>query len=185
VAGSAGDNTRNGVAITHQTGQVQTPSASPDGKEIVYLSDSGGHANLRVAKVDGSSPPRQIYFERDPVVVIGVPVWSLAGDKIVFVRNYAGTISEWLVNPDGNGPREFVRQGVAAVWSPHPDPAGEHLARGDQVGLHVRLIAKVSWRSGPPSFGTVLRLKTGGYAIVLPAEDAYTRPEPLGSQAPP
>ena len=50
VTGSAGDNTRNGVAITHQTGQVQTPSVSPDGKDIVYLSDSGGHANLWVPR---------------------------------------------------------------------------------------------------------------------------------------
>jgi Tol biopolymer transport system component len=117
VAGSAGDNTKSGVAITHQTGQVQTPSASPDGKEIVYLSDSGGHANLWVAKVDGSTPARQIYFERDPAVTIGVPVWSPAGDKIVFVRSQAGTLHEWLINPDGTGPREFVHQGFAAVWS--------------------------------------------------------------------
>jgi Tol biopolymer transport system component len=117
VAGSAGDNIKNGVAITHQTGQVQTPSASPDGKEIVYLSDSGGHTNLWVARVDDSSPPRQVYFERDPAVNIGVPIWSLAGDKIVFVRTRAGTPSEWLVNPDGSGPRELVHDGRAAVWS--------------------------------------------------------------------
>jgi serine/threonine protein kinase/Tol biopolymer transport system component len=117
VAGSAADNTKQGLAITHQTGQVQTPSASPDGKEIVYLSDSGGHANLWVARLDGSSPPRQISFERDPAVVIGVPVWSPAGDKIVFIHNQAGTLREWLINPDGSGPREFVQQGKGAVWS--------------------------------------------------------------------
>ena len=96
--------------------QTETPSVSPDGKEIVYLSDSGGHANLWVANLDGSSPPRQIYFERNPAVVIGVPIWSLAGDRIVFVRNQ-GTVDEWLINPDGSGPREFVHDGRAAVWS--------------------------------------------------------------------
>ena len=74
-------------------GQVQTPSVSPDGSQVVYLSDSGGHANLWVTRVDGSSPARQIYFERDPRVVIGVPVWSPAGDRIVFIRNQAGTIA--------------------------------------------------------------------------------------------
>jgi Tol biopolymer transport system component len=116
VAGSAEDNTKHGMRITHQTGQVQTPSASPDGNEIVYLSDSGGHANLWVATVDGSRPPRQIYFERDPAIVIGVPIWSPAGDKIVFVRNQ-GTINEWLVNPDGTSPRELVHGGKAAVWA--------------------------------------------------------------------
>ncbi|MBZ5632387.1 MAG: serine/threonine-protein kinase [Acidobacteriia bacterium] len=117
VAGSAGDNTKNGRRITNQTGQVQTPSVSPTGEEVVYLSDSGGHANLWVAKVDGSSPPRQIYFERDPAVTIGIPLWSPAGDKIVFVRTQAGTINEWLVNPDGSGPHELVHDAKAAVWS--------------------------------------------------------------------
>jgi Tol biopolymer transport system component len=118
VAGSAKDNTKNGVAITHQTGQIQTPSVSPDGKQVVYLSDSGGHANLWVAQVDGSSPPRQISFDRDPAEAIGIPIWSPAGDKIVFVRINAGVPPrEWLINPDGSGAHEFLPDGKAAVWS--------------------------------------------------------------------
>jgi Tol biopolymer transport system component len=134
------------VAITHQTGQVQTPSASPDGKEIVYLSDSGGHANLWVAKVDGSSPPRQIFFERDPAVTIGVPVWSLASDKIVFVRNQAGAINEWLVNPDGSGSREFVHQGIAAVWS--PQGRWLYYTTGQQADACIH---KIPAAGGPPA----------------------------------
>lgn len=42
VSGSALENTRGGVRITRQTGLVQTPSVSPDEKQMVYLSDSGG-----------------------------------------------------------------------------------------------------------------------------------------------
>ena len=34
---------------------------------------------------DGSST-RQITFERDPAVVIGIPVWSPAGDRIVMIQ---------------------------------------------------------------------------------------------------
>ena len=116
VDGAPVDNVKNGTRITHQTGQVQTPSASPDGKEIVYLSDSGGHVNLWVAKVDGSNA-RQITFERDPSVVIGIPVWSPAGDRIVMIRSKAGGNSEWLINPDGSGPRELVPRGAGAAWS--------------------------------------------------------------------
>src|SRR5438045_9460686 len=41
----------------------------------------------------------------------------------------------------------------------------------------------VSCRSGPPFRDTVRRLKIGGYAMVLPADEAYTRPEPSGSHA--
>jgi len=49
VPGSPQQNTKDALRITLQTGQAQTPSVSPDGKEFVYLSDSGGHGNLWVA----------------------------------------------------------------------------------------------------------------------------------------
>lgn len=116
VAGTPADNVKNGLRITQQTGQVQTPSASPDNKEVVYLSDSGGHVNVWVAKVDGSST-RQITFERDPAVVIGIPVWSPAGDQIAMIKSRAGTNSQWLINPDGSGLRELVPRGAGAAWS--------------------------------------------------------------------
>ena len=41
--------------VTRQTGQVQTPAVSPDGRELVYLSDTGGHGNLWIARVDGGN----------------------------------------------------------------------------------------------------------------------------------
>jgi eukaryotic-like serine/threonine-protein kinase len=117
ISGTPQENTRNGVRITHQTGQTQTPSVSPDGKEVVYLSDSGGHGNLWVSKVDGSAV-RQITFEHDPSVVIGVPVWSPAGDKIVFIVSRNGKTGEWLVDPDGSALHQLVERGSAASWSP-------------------------------------------------------------------
>jgi serine/threonine protein kinase/Tol biopolymer transport system component len=117
LSGSPTENVRNGLRITRQTGQAQTPSVSPDGKEIAYLSDSGGHGNVWIAKIDGSGV-RQITFERDPAVVIGIPIWSPAGDRIVFILNRAGANSEWLVNSDGSGLRELVGNGAAsATWS--------------------------------------------------------------------
>ena len=64
---------------------MQTPATSPDGREVVYLSDSGGHVNAWVSKVDGTGS-RQLTFEQDPAVVIGIPVWSPAGDRIVMIR---------------------------------------------------------------------------------------------------
>ena len=110
------ENTRRGVRITTQTGQVQTPSVSPDGREVVYLSDSGGHGNLWIAKTDGSAV-RQLTFERDPTVAIGVPVWSPAGDYIVFVLTRQGRTGEWIIHPDGSGLRQLVPAGVWACWS--------------------------------------------------------------------
>jgi Tol biopolymer transport system component len=113
VTGLPAENTRMGIRITRQTGQAQTPSVSPDDSELVYLSDSGGHANPWVGKTDGSAV-RQITFEQNPSVFIGVPVWSPVGNQIVF---RTGNTSLSLINRDGSGLREVVPRGLYAYWS--------------------------------------------------------------------
>ncbi len=115
VAGSPAENTLNATRVTRQTGQVQTPSVSPDGKRIVYISDNGGHANLWVASTDGSTT-RQITFETDPLVSVGIPLWSPRGDLIAFVMNRHGQGGLWAVRPDGTALRQIVR-GWAPCWS--------------------------------------------------------------------
>jgi Tol biopolymer transport system component len=116
VEGSPADNTRGAVRITAQTGQVRTPSRSPDDTEVVYLSDNGGHGNLWVAKTDGSGA-RQITFEEDPAVTIGVPKWSPAEDLIAFVMARAGQIGLSIIHADGSGLREVVAKGRGPCWS--------------------------------------------------------------------
>jgi Tol biopolymer transport system component len=116
VSGSPEDNTRAAVRITHQTGLAQTPSVSPDDTELAYLSDSGGHGNLWVARTDGSGV-RQITFERDPATSVGVPVWSPTSNQIAFVLTRDGIGAQWLVNSDGSGLRRLVH-GLWAYWSP-------------------------------------------------------------------
>jgi Tol biopolymer transport system component len=165
VAGSKAENTKGGLPITRQTGQVQTPSVSPKGDEVVYLSDNGGHANLWVAKADGSRPPRQITFEQDQAVVIGVPIWSPAGDRIVFIRNQAGILNEWLVNPDGTGPHELVHDARAAVWSPD----GRWLYYNDGKNC----IQKIPAAGGPP---TEVRCGATGFGISRDGSTIYYAP---------
>jgi len=116
IGGSAAENTGAAVRITRQTGQAQTPSISPDGTEVVYLSDNGGHGNLWIARTDGSSV-RQVTFERDPAVVLGVPMWSPSGDWIVFIVSSSGVSALWAIRPDGSGLHEVIAQGWGACWS--------------------------------------------------------------------
>jgi Tol biopolymer transport system component len=118
--GTASENVRRGQRLTRQTGQVLTPTAAPGGSEIAFLGDSGGHANLWVASVpDGSL--RQITFESDPDVAVGVPAWSPDGRSIAFVSSRGRTGFEfgiWLVNPDGGNQRNLVPRGLGLAWSP-------------------------------------------------------------------
>ena len=116
VDGSGIENTRRGVQITRQTGQVQTPSVGSTDREVVYLSDSGGHGNLWITDTTTGSS-RQLTYEQDPDVVLGVPVWSPDGRHIAFYATREGLGGNWLVNPDGGNPRELVRSGGWAAWS--------------------------------------------------------------------
>ena len=117
VDGAPVDNVRRASQITHQTGQVQTPSIGPDDKEMVYLSDSGGHSNLWVMKLD-SDETRQITFERDPEKPVGVPVWSPDGKHIAFVirSTIHQDVDAWLISPDGSNLRK-VGVGANPAWS--------------------------------------------------------------------
>ena len=114
------ENVRRAERITHQTGQLLTPSSAPDRTQIVLLSDSGGHGNLWVLSTS-SGDLRQITFEQDPGVSVGVPVWSPDGQSIAFVSSKGRTGLEfgiWLVNPDGTNFRNLVPRGLGMAWSP-------------------------------------------------------------------
>ncbi len=105
------------MQITRQTGQVQTPSIGADDREIVYLSDSGGHGNLWVVNTE-TGASRQITFEQDPGVGVGVPVWSPDGRHIAFYSTRNGVGGNLLVNPDGGNLRQVIPNGGWAAWSP-------------------------------------------------------------------
>lgn len=116
ISGSPAQNAREAVRVTHQSGRVQTPSISPDGREIVYLSDSGGHGNLWVTSSDGLAT-RQITFEHDSRNTVGVPVWSPVGKRIAFLMTREGEARLWSVNADGSELRQLHAHGYFACWS--------------------------------------------------------------------
>ncbi len=113
------ENVRRAERVTQQTGHVQTPTVGPGDREIAFLSDSGGHANLWVMRSD-TREQRQITFEHDPSVALGVPVWAPDGSAIAFVSSRGNTglgFGIWLVNPDGGNLRQLVKQGLGLAWS--------------------------------------------------------------------
>lgn len=121
VSGSPAENVARATRITHQTGQVQTPSVSPNNREIAYLSDTGGHGNIWILDL-ASKQTSQITFEKNPAVTLGVPLWSPDGSSIAYVRvdsslGGLGGIEYWLINPDGSGNHSFFAKGSWFTWS--------------------------------------------------------------------
>jgi serine/threonine protein kinase/Tol biopolymer transport system component len=119
VQGAPEENVRRGIRITNQTSHVLTPTAGPGAKEVAFLSDKGGHANLWVINTE-TSEQRQITDERDPNIAVGVPVWSPDGRSIAFVysRGNPGlTFGIWLVSPDGSNLRQVANPGLGPAWS--------------------------------------------------------------------
>src|SRR5262249_45110007 len=114
----AAENVRRGEQLTQQTGQVMTPTGSPAESEVAFLSDSGGLGNLWVISPQ-SGLLRQITFEEDPGVTVGLPVWSPDGRSIAYVssKGHRGfEFGVWLVNSDGTNPRNLVPRGLGMAW---------------------------------------------------------------------
>src|SRR3981081_2813727 len=163
VDGSPEENVRRGVQITHQTGMVQTPAAAPGDRELVYLSDSGGHGNLWVLNLE-TQQNRQVTFEHDPQVTIGVPVWSPDGKHIAYVKRglTAWNVDLWLMNPDGSDAHKISDGGGWACWS--PDSRWVYFSPPGQNGFRI---AKAS-----PADGNNLPVRAEGQK---PAVDAAGR----------
>jgi serine/threonine protein kinase/WD40 repeat protein len=180
VGGRPDDNVHRAVRVTRQTGEVLTPTASPDDKEVAFLSDSGGHANLWVVNTE-SEARRQITDERDPKVAIGVPVWSPDGNTIAFVSsrgNQGLTFGVWLVDSDGSNLRNLVNPGLGPAWSPD----GRWLYYSTRGGAAATVLKKVRVDGGPAVTVRTepLRNVIGLYGTTL----YYTFERPLVDGAP-
>jgi len=119
VDGRPAENVRRGIRVTRQTGHVLTPTASPDDREVAFLSDSGGHANLWVVNTE-TGELHQVTYERDPNVAVGAPLWSPNGHTIAFVcsrGNKGLAFGVWLVDSDGSNLRNVANPGQGPAWS--------------------------------------------------------------------
>jgi serine/threonine protein kinase/Tol biopolymer transport system component len=157
VDGLPAENVRRGVRLTRQTGQVLTPTAGPGDKEVAFLFDSGGHANLWTVNTE-SGGLRQITHERDPNIALGVPVWSPHGGAIAFVSsrgNQGLTFGVWLVDSDGSNMRNIANPGLGPAWSPD----GRWVYYSTRGGAAATVLKKVSIDGGTPSTVTTEPLR--------------------------
>jgi Tol biopolymer transport system component len=189
--GSAAENVQRAVRLTRQTGQVQTPTVGPADREIAFLSDSGGHANLWITS-PSTGELRQLTYEREPAVAMGVPIWSPDGGAIAFVSSRGNTglgFGVWLVNADGGNVRNVASRGLGVAWSPdsqwiyYSEGGVEYKVRvaGDAPPVRVRPgpVRNVIGFHGATMYFMVDRTLTDGspgFEIhAAPSEDAPSR----------
>jgi Tol biopolymer transport system component len=93
---------------------------SPDGQNLLFVSDRDGNPELYIGAADGSNARR---LTDDP----GrdwAPAWSPDGRQIVFTSDRGGSDDVWLVNDDGSGLRQLTNEpgsDAVPVWSPRGD----------------------------------------------------------------
>ena len=80
--------------ITRGPGYDTQPRYSPDGRQLVFLSDRNGSENVRIANADGSAPRALTRAERLNFVS---PIWTPDGQYVVVTR--AGQL--WLYHKNG------------------------------------------------------------------------------------
>jgi hypothetical protein len=89
---------RKGHTHHERYGWDQQPRYSPDGSQIVFVSDRNGAKNLWIANADGTKP--RIITKSDRINYAS-PIWSADGDYVIATR--AGQL--WMYHKDGGSGR--------------------------------------------------------------------------------
>ncbi|MBN1135542.1 MAG: protein kinase [Anaerolineae bacterium] len=82
-------------------GAETNPEASPDSRQVVFMSRRDGNWEVYLVDIDGDNLRR---LTKDPADD-GLPTWSPDGQYIAFVSNRGGEWAIWVMRPDGSGQR--------------------------------------------------------------------------------
>jgi dipeptidyl aminopeptidase/acylaminoacyl peptidase len=171
-AGSAApDDLEAAVARMARIGSSRSPSFSPDGKRVAFISDRGGVPQVWMVSSEGGEP-KQITRLEDQV---GSVDWSPDGKWLAFSLAPGGGLNEqiYLVAPDGGEPRRITEGGQVnnrlAGWSGRylrfssnqRDPAALDSYVYDAGTGETRLVAK------SPGIGTLTDVSEDGKRAVV------------------
>ncbi|MEO8190248.1 MAG: S9 family peptidase [Acidobacteriota bacterium] len=97
------------VSLMAKVGSATSPSLSPDGKRIAFVSNLGGLPAVWTVETAGGYPQLITAFD-DPV---GFVEWSPGGDWLAFTLAPGGGMNEqvYLVRPDGSELRRLTEGG--------------------------------------------------------------------------
>ncbi len=115
-----------------KTGNNTEANWSPDGAQLVYVSDRDGNKELYVTDVAG----RQHRRLTNNAALDDDPNWSPDGQWIVFERKEGDCFNLYVIHPNGSGERALTRNtGADCVWSSTPawSPDGRQIAYEQSV----------------------------------------------------
>jgi serine/threonine protein kinase len=116
------------VAGTTET----NPEASPDGRQVAFMSQRDGNWEIYSANIEGGNLRR---LTRDPSND-GLPAWSPDGRYIAFVTDRDGPWAVWVMRPDGSQQRHLFNIG-GPLEGPVRDAASHE--------VHGWLEERISW----------------------------------------
>lgn len=101
------------------TEEGQSPTFSPDGTQIAYVSTGPTRAHVWVANADGSDA-HQILADEPALAqgAFGGLTWSPAGDRIAMENWMEGHEAIYTIASDGSDFTEVITGGLSPHWSP-------------------------------------------------------------------
>ena len=110
--------------ITSGAGWDQQPRYSPDGSQIVFVSDRSGAKNVWITNADGTKPHAVTKSDR---INFASPIWSADGQYVFAAR----TGQLWMYHKDGGSGLQMTglrADGAPAAGPPAPQHFGAALA---------------------------------------------------------
>ena len=123
-AGSGGDWVAVAIRnLTNDSADDWSPSWSPDGRHIAFVSDRDGNEEIYVMGSDGTNPRNLTDHSAED----RLPSWSPDGRHIAFVSDRDGNEEIYVMGSDGTNPRRLTDHS-AEDRLPSWSPDGRHIA---------------------------------------------------------